>query len=139
MGKVAIIGGGGIRTPLVVFGINEAQQVLGVEEVVLYDPDRERAAMMVTLGRTVVKREEGALKVRQAEFLEDAVAGADFVLNSVRVGALPREQLTNALRFSTAIRARKQQAPVVWQWRCVLSRLQWSRHAWYTSLLRRRG
>lgn len=88
MGKIAVIGGGGIRTPLVVFGINEAQQVLGIEEVVLYDPDQERAAMMVTLGRTVVQREEGALKVRQAESLEDAVAGADFVLNSVRVGGI---------------------------------------------------
>ena len=88
MGKIAIIGGGGIRTPLVVFGINEAQQVLGIEEVVLYDPNHERAAMMVTLGRTVVEREEGALKVRQAESLEEAVAGADFVLNSVRVGGI---------------------------------------------------
>jgi len=87
-GKIAIIGGGGIRTPLVVFGINEAQKILGVEEVVLYDPDRERAAMMVTLGRTVVEREEGALKVRLAESLEDAVIGADFVLNSVRVGGI---------------------------------------------------
>jgi 6-phospho-beta-glucosidase len=87
-GKIAIIGGGGIRTPLVLFGINEAQKVLGVEEVVLYDPDRERVGMMVSLGRTVVRREGGSLKVRQAKSLEDAVIDADFVLNSVRVGGI---------------------------------------------------
>jgi 6-phospho-beta-glucosidase len=87
-GKVAIIGGGGIRTPLVVFGINEAAGALGVHEVVLYDPDRERMRMMVALGRAVVHRDEGALIVRQASSFEDAVNGAEFVLNSVRVGGI---------------------------------------------------
>jgi 6-phospho-beta-glucosidase len=88
MGKVAIIGGGGIRTPLVIFGINEAREQLGVEQVALYDLDHARASMMVSLGRAVVEREGGSLKVMQAESLEAAVDGADFVLNSVRVGGI---------------------------------------------------
>ncbi len=44
MGKVGCIGGGGVRTPLVIFGINECARQLGVDEVVLFDVDPERAA-----------------------------------------------------------------------------------------------
>jgi 6-phospho-beta-glucosidase len=88
MGKVAFIGGGGVRTPLVVFGINESARELGVNEIVLYDPDLARARIMVALGQAVVRREGGTLIVREAASLEDAVEGADFVLSSIRVGGI---------------------------------------------------
>jgi 6-phospho-beta-glucosidase len=88
MGKAACIGGGGVRTPLVVFGINECAQQLGIDEVVLYDPDLERARMMVALGRAVVEREGGNLRVRETLSLEEAIEGADFVLSSIRVGGI---------------------------------------------------
>lgn len=86
--KLAFIGGGGVRTPLVVFGVNEAAPVLGGEELVLYDPDRERVRVMVELGRAIVSREGGSLRVREASSLEDAVDGASFVMNSIRVGGI---------------------------------------------------
>jgi 6-phospho-beta-glucosidase len=88
MGKVAFIGGGGVRTPLVVFGVNESVRELGVSEIVLYDPDLERVKMMVALGQAVVRREGGTLIVREAALFEDAVDGADFVLSSIRVGGV---------------------------------------------------
>lgn len=86
--KIAFIGGGGVRTPLVVFGINEAAEDLGAEELVLFDPDQERVGIMATLGRAIVAREGGSLRVRQAKSIEDAVDGASFVLNSIRVGGI---------------------------------------------------
>jgi 6-phospho-beta-glucosidase len=88
MGKVACIGGGGVRTPLVIYGINESARQLGVDEVVLYDVDPDRAQMMAALGRAVVEREGGSLLVRETTRLEDAVEGADFVLSSIRVGGI---------------------------------------------------
>jgi 6-phospho-beta-glucosidase len=88
MGKAVCIGGGGVRTPLVIFGINECSSELGIDEVVLYDPDRGRAGMMTALGRAVVEREGGTLRVRDAAQLEDALDGADFVLSSIRVGGI---------------------------------------------------
>lgn len=88
MGKVACIGGGGVRTPLVVFGMNECANQLGIDEVVLYDPDVTRARTMAALGRAVVKRDGGSLRVRESATLEDAVEGADFVLSSIRVGGI---------------------------------------------------
>jgi 6-phospho-beta-glucosidase len=88
MGKVACIGGGGVRTPLVVFGINECAHQLDVDEIVLYDPDLARAQMMGALGRAVVQREDGNLRVREASSFEDAIDGADFILSSIRVGGI---------------------------------------------------
>jgi 6-phospho-beta-glucosidase len=88
MGKVAYIGGGGVRTPLVVFGMNESARELGADEMVLYDPDMDRAQMMGALGRAVVKRDGGTLRVREAATLEEAVEGAEFVLSSIRVGGI---------------------------------------------------
>lgn len=86
--KVAFIGGGGVRTPLVVFGINEAAEAAGVEELVLFDPDPERVRIMSELGRAIVAEEGGSLRVRQATSIEDAVEGAHFVMNSIRVGGI---------------------------------------------------
>jgi 6-phospho-beta-glucosidase len=86
--KIALIGGGGVRTPLVVFGINEAAEALGAEELVLFDLDQERVRIMAELGRAIVAREGGRLRVRQAASIEDAIEGASFVLNSIRVGGM---------------------------------------------------
>src|ERR1700730_15237630 len=86
--KIAVIGGGGVRTPLLIFGVNEAAELLGCREMVLFDPDEKRLRIMAELGRTIVGREEGELRVREATSIEDAVEGADFVLNSIRVGGI---------------------------------------------------
>jgi 6-phospho-beta-glucosidase len=86
--KIAFLGGGGVRTPLVVFGINESAKQLDAEELVLYDVDLERVEMIARLGREVVRRDGGSLRVSVARNPEEAVEGATFVLNSVRVGGI---------------------------------------------------
>ena len=59
--KVSLIGGGGVRTPLVIFGVNESSERLGVSEMVLYDIDQQRASVMCELGRTLIAREGGKM------------------------------------------------------------------------------
>ena len=86
--KIALIGGGGVRTPLVVFGINEAGQRLNTDELALFDLDRERCRIMADLGNRIVAQEGGSLRVRVASSIEDAVDGASFVLNSIRAGGI---------------------------------------------------
>jgi 6-phospho-beta-glucosidase len=86
--KVTLIGGGGVRTPLVIFGINESAAHLGVDEMVLYDLDHDRANVMCELGRALIAREGGTLNLRVAATLEDAISGAAFVLTAIRVGGI---------------------------------------------------
>ena len=78
--KIAVIGGGGVRTPLLVFGVNEAAGLLNCREMVLFDPDAKRLRIMAELGRAIVARETGELRVREATSIEDAVEGADVVI-----------------------------------------------------------
>src|ERR1700736_1406675 len=88
MHKVAIIGGGGVRTPLLVHGLARSKQELETSELALFDIDRERAEVIARLGREIVNRLAGGFQIRVASSLEDAVADADFVLNSIRVGGI---------------------------------------------------
>ncbi len=86
--KVSLIGGGGIRTPLVIFGINELARTLGIAEIVLYDPDSDRVELMAALGRAIVAREDGSLKVTIARRIEEAIEGCAFIMHSIRVGGI---------------------------------------------------
>ncbi len=86
--KIAFIGGGGVRTPLVIFGLNEAAGSIGGEELSLYDIDQARAGIMAALGAVLVARQGGALRIRVTRSFEEAVEGASFVLHSIRVGGI---------------------------------------------------
>lgn len=86
--KIAVIGGGGVRTPLLIFGVNQAARQLNAEELVLFDIDRDRVRIMAELGKCIVAQEGGSLQVRVASTIEDAVDGAHFVMNSIRVGGV---------------------------------------------------
>ncbi len=56
MRKVTLIGGGGIRTPLVIHGLAQAQQQLDLAAVALYDIDRERLATVTQLAREAARQ-----------------------------------------------------------------------------------
>lgn len=88
MGKVALIGGGGVRSPLLVYGLNQARQAIGAEELVIYDADFSRATLMGKLGEIIIARNAGALRIHVARSLPEALEGSSFVLNSIRVGGI---------------------------------------------------
>lgn len=86
--KIAMIGGGGVRTPLVIHGLVQAQDVLGVTEFALYDTDLGRAEIIARLGREIVRRFGAGLQIATHNSIEKAVEGAEFVLSSIRVGGI---------------------------------------------------
>src|ERR1700752_4502469 len=88
VGKVALIGGGGGRSPLLMYGLNEARKAIGVDELVIYDTDLSRAVLMAKLGEIVVAHNGGDLRIGIVRDLARAVDGASFVLNSIRVGGI---------------------------------------------------
>jgi 6-phospho-beta-glucosidase len=88
MRKVTIIGGGGVRTPLVIYGLAQAQPTVQIGELHLYDVDAERAETIARLGREVLDRCGAHFEIRVTSKLEEAAGGADFVLSSIRVGGI---------------------------------------------------
>ena len=82
--KIAVIGGAGVRTPLLVNGLTDSD--LPIDQIALYDVDQERlapigrvAALMAARGRVVL-----------CESLAECVSGTDFVFTSIRVGGMDR-------------------------------------------------
>lgn len=78
--KIAIIGGAGVRTPLLVNGL--AQSDLPIDELALFDIDSQRLDTIGALARTF------APAVRTYADPEACVTGASFVLLSIRVGGI---------------------------------------------------
>ena len=88
MRKLTIIGGGGIRTPLVIHGLAQAQAALGITEIALYDIDPDRSELIALLGREVVRQTGAEITITTPVELEAAVEGAQFILHSVRTGGI---------------------------------------------------
>ncbi len=86
--KVCLIGGGGVRTPLLIHGLAEAASTLHIHELALYDIDAARVELMAKLGREVVRQQQADFIITTHDQLEDAVAGASFILHSIRVGGI---------------------------------------------------
>lgn len=82
--KITIIGGVGIRTPLVVHGLVEARAALGVREIALYDIDRDRVELTAALSRQL----HGDVTITTPARIEEAVEGAEFVIHSIRAGGI---------------------------------------------------
>jgi 6-phospho-beta-glucosidase len=80
--KIAVIGGAGVRTPLLVGGLTRSD--LPIEQIALYDVDRPRLA---TIGG-VAERMAARGRVTLSESVAECVAWADFVFTSIRVGGI---------------------------------------------------
>lgn len=80
--KLAIIGGAGARTPLLVNGL--AGSDLPIEEIALYDIDQPRLEVMADLAR----RRARQIRVTTSTTSAEAIDGADVVFISIRVGGI---------------------------------------------------
>ena len=86
--KVSVIGGGGVRTPLLIHGLLQSQSLLGIAELQLFDVDSRRAQLMASLGREIAQNLGASLRLTAANSVEEAVEDCDFVLSSLRVGGM---------------------------------------------------
>jgi 6-phospho-beta-glucosidase len=78
--KVAIIGGAGVRVPLLSGGL--ARSDLRISEIALYDLDQDRLGIIAGLAQQMAP----GIRVTTSATPEPAIDGADFVITSIRVG-----------------------------------------------------
>ena len=86
--KIAVIGGGSSYTPELFADLAEETSRLDVEQVVLMDPNGDRAAFVAAVSEGLVRAGGQSIQVTGTSSLDEAVAGADFVLLQIRVGGL---------------------------------------------------
>ncbi|MFN2490342.1 MAG: 6-phospho-beta-glucosidase [Actinomycetota bacterium] len=85
--KVAVLGGGGFRTPHVWESVAEVKEA-GVEELVLQDPSGSRLARIAAVIEGLRRESGGGTSLRTTTSLIEAVEGADMVFCALRVGGL---------------------------------------------------
>jgi 6-phospho-beta-glucosidase len=86
--KIGVVGGAGVRTPLLVNGLTHSD--LPIDQIALYDDDQERLAIIGRVAEQMAARPELAegRRVALCTSLADCVSGADFVFTSIRVGGM---------------------------------------------------
>lgn len=85
--RLAILGGGGFRVPLVYEAVAKSVTGLRVDEVVLYDLDPQRLdSMRRVMAEMAEQLGPDATKVTATTDLRQAVTGVDFVFSAIRVG-----------------------------------------------------
>jgi 6-phospho-beta-glucosidase len=84
--KLAILGGGGFRVPLVYQALATGQAGSGtlIDELWLYDTDPARLVVI----ENVLRQLPGSITPHATTRLDDALDGADFVFSAIRVGGL---------------------------------------------------
>lgn len=101
--KIAVVGGGSTYTPELIEGITVRGDRLPVDELVLLDPDPDRAEVVGGLARRMLDRMEWPGRLIITPTTDAALDGADFVVVQLRVGGQATRFVdeTLPLRFGT--------------------------------------
>jgi 6-phospho-beta-glucosidase len=86
--KLAVVGGGGFRVPLVYGALLARRRTLPFDEVVLHDVDEQRLARIGAVLEGLAEEHGTRVPFTTTTDLGDAVEGADFVFCAIRVGRL---------------------------------------------------
>jgi len=84
--KICVIGAGSTYTPELVEGLIERASVLPVRELALVDINRERLEILGEMARRMFRAAGQDVPVTTTDDRRQAIDGADFVLNQIRVG-----------------------------------------------------
>jgi 6-phospho-beta-glucosidase len=87
--KLALLGGGGFRTPVIYRAIASGQSQVRYDEITLYDTDPSRLDRIGAVIRDIDASLGTTVPLRVTTSLPDAVDGADVVYCAVRVGGAP--------------------------------------------------
>jgi 6-phospho-beta-glucosidase len=86
--KIALLGGGGFRVPMVYGAMLSRAGRLGLDQVALYDTDEERLARIRPVLEGLERERGLSVPLRATTSLDEALEGADFVFCAIRVGKL---------------------------------------------------
>jgi 6-phospho-beta-glucosidase len=84
--KITVLGAAGVRTPLIVQAMLRRQDRIGLTELALMDIDGERLDLIARLTAPLEHSGDAHFKVTRTTDARAALAGADFVITTFRVG-----------------------------------------------------
>lgn len=109
--KLAIVGGGGFRVPLVYGALLRRRGTLGFDEIVLHDVDAARLERIGGVLEGQAAEHGDRLPFRSTTDLDDAVEGADFVFSAIRVGQLQGRVVDESVPLSLGVLGQETTGP----------------------------
>jgi 6-phospho-beta-glucosidase len=109
--KLAIVGGGGFRVPLVYGALLEKAERLRLAEVVLHDVDAQRLERIATVLEGLAAEHGDRLPFRTTTDLADAVEGADYVFSAIRAGLLEGRVVDEAVPLGLGVLGQETTGP----------------------------
>jgi 6-phospho-beta-glucosidase len=95
--KISVVGGASTYTPELVEGFATHRDRLPVDELVLFDVNRDRLQVVGGLAGRILKKREWPGKLTLTDRREPALEGADFVVIQLRVGGQQARLLDETL------------------------------------------
>jgi 6-phospho-beta-glucosidase len=108
--KLAIVGGGGFRVPLIYGALLRADSPR-FDEVVLHDVEAERLDRIGLVLQGQAQEHGDGVPFRATTDLEDAVEGADFVFSAIRVGRLEGRAVDEAVPLGHGVLGQETTGP----------------------------
>jgi 6-phospho-beta-glucosidase len=84
--KLTIVGGGGVRTPLLINSILRRAEKLGLEELCLMDNHAEKLRLIGAMVKHLVQQAESDVRVTTTTQAQPALEGASHIITTIRVG-----------------------------------------------------
>lgn len=111
---LSVIGGGGMRTPLLISGLIQRHDRVPVERVTLHDLDPYALELTVALADALLTRAGRPFKVRATTDLDEALDGPDFLITSIRVGGLSGRIIDEKVPLSHGVVGQETTGPGGW-------------------------
>ncbi len=84
--KLTVIGGAGVRAPLLIGSLAKRSREIGIEEVCIYDIDPRKIRLLTPLAKDLLERSGNPFRLTVAETPEAAVQDAKAVITTIREG-----------------------------------------------------
>jgi 6-phospho-beta-glucosidase len=101
--KLALVGGGGFRVPLVYGALLRRSAHTKIDEVVLHDVDATRLERIGLVLQGQAAEHDAPLPFRATTDLDDAVEGASFVFSAIRPGRLEGRAVDEAVPLERGV------------------------------------
>lgn len=104
--KIAIIGGAGVRVPLLVGGL--ARSDMRISDIALFDVDQSRQQIIAALAAQMAP----GLRISSEQSAESAIEGSAFVITSIRVGGAAQRAKDEAIAIAHDVVGQETVGPV---------------------------
>ena len=84
--KLAVIGGGGVRSMFLAKSIAQKAAALNIQELVFMDNNEKKLNIYGKMAKVVAQKINPDLRFVLTVSSEDAIRGADYVITTIRVG-----------------------------------------------------